>query len=169
MDNETRSWLVGVPFNTESTGARRERLALSRGQKRELAGFTGLLMASTVFFLTPLLVSAPAPPPEASQLVQTLGATLQRTPVSLVASPAVVAAAVAAAPRARSTSAARGAAPLVPVRPLAAVVAVTEPLNARARENAGARRKGMSGGLVRALVGSGRYRVQPFPLPASGG
>jgi hypothetical protein len=164
MDNETRSWLVGVPFNTESTGARRERLALSRGQKRELAGFTGLLMASTVFFLTPLLVSAPAPPPEASQLVQTLGATLQRTPVSLVASPAVVAAAVAAAPRARST-----AAPLVPVRPLAAVVAVTGPLNARARENAGARRKGMSGGLVRALVGSGRYRVQPFPLPASGG
>lgn len=77
MDHDTHGWLVGVPFETQHDKPH-ERLRLSPRHKRELANLTGVMMASTVFFLTPLLVSAPehvAPEPGASTVeVDSVGA-----------------------------------------------------------------------------------------------
>lgn len=167
MDHDTRSWLVGVPFASVSAPAARERVALSSGQKRELASFTGLVMASTVFFLTPLLVAPAAPVPPDPQLVHTPLAT---PPALRVEFTPVGAASATPARRARAVPAVLRGAPLPPERAVAAAVRVrafTVPKNVE-KANGRARRKGISGGLIRALVGSGRYRVQPFPTPASG-
>lgn len=173
MDKETRSWLVGVPFGTDGKTTPHERPVLSRRQKRELASLTGVVMASTVFFLTPLLVSAPAAPELESQLAQDL-ATPGETPFVSITNagtaslpvPALVrtvsATSLSPAPVAfrRNVSAVR--------RPVAATVALNAvPTSVPSKESARGRRKSISSGLLRVLVGSGRHRVQPFPTPAS--
>ena len=160
MDNETRSWLIAVPFDTHDTPANDETRAfsvgaLTVGQKRELASFTGLVMATTVFFLTPLLRSpepqAPAPRvPTHAEVAVTL-------PVVATPQPAVP----EARPVVHSRRPARAA-----VSPVA--TAPSPSASAPAKEIAREKRKGISGTLMRVLVGNGRHRVQPFPTPASG-
>lgn len=173
MDREIRSWMVGVGFEAEGVEAPViEKVTLSTGQKRELAGLTGLVMASTVFFLTPLVVSAPEPSLELAALERT--AVPLAVPVAAhapVPTPAPEAIASpgrnrTAAPRAPGGSRARAAVPLAPSRALV-IIAVAPPPPALMKNADPARRKGPNG-LVRALVGSGRYRVQPFPTPTSG-
>ena len=170
MDNQTRSWLVGVPFSTDDTPVMPDRPALSPGQKRELASFTGLVMASTVFFLTPLLL------PSSEDALQGAGAPLAQASVATPApmdAPAPVLTAIRSAARpaerTRSRPVALRGAPLAPVRTIGPGTAkVSHTVIVAAKESSRERRKGVASGLLRALVGSGRHWVQPFPTPSSG-
>ena len=173
MDTEIRSWMVGVGFESEEVSTPVERVRLSGGQKRELAGLTGLMMASTVFFLTPLVLSTPEPSLEMAPLERT--AVTLAVPVAAHASvPAPAPAAVLSgdhsqmpAARAPRGSSGRIAAPLVTSRAFVSTHARNTPGTAAGKGQISARRKGISTGLMRALVGSGRYRVQPFPSPTA--
>jgi hypothetical protein len=156
MDNETRSWLIGVPFDANESAEKHERPALSKGQKRELARFTGLVMASTVFFLTPLLLSAPGGDSQTSPSLGTIAAT---QPAPELIPPPI---------RTRSAALAKRAASAPRARAAVATVAINQAPKAPVKEETLRKdRKGISAGILRALVGSGRYRVQPFPTPTS--
>ena len=187
MDQETQSWLVGVPFDTNH-GVRHERLRLSPRHKWELANLTGIVMASTVFFLTPLLVTVPAPE---SVDASATNAVEVDVPDSVPMQPAVrsVSAPVAAVPSTQSAPVREGhvATPAVQpsgltisgrsathaqalrrtttsLRPTIVRAVNAAPTAAQFRER-DRRRKGFSSGLKRVLVGDGRHRVQPFPTP----
>ena len=187
MDQDTQSWLVGVPFDTNH-GTPHERLRLSSRHKWELANLTGIVMASTVFFLTPLLVTAPASEsveasadavevavPESAPEVQpavrnpnaavTAVPSTQSAPVpdGHVTTPAVQASRLSASSRS-ATEAQALRRTTTSLRP-ATLRAVNAPPSAGKFEERDRRRKGFSGGLKRVLVGSGRHRVQPFPTP----
>lgn len=164
--------MVGVGFESEDAPAPVEKITLSAGQIRELAGYTGLVMASTVFFLTPLVLLAPQPSLEMAPL-ERLTVPLSVSVVTLGREPAAMAPSSrlrsrAAAPRAQGGSRVRPAAPLAPSRTFVASGPMSAPAKGAAKEVGPDQRKSGPNGLLRALVGSGRYRVQPFPLPASG-
>jgi hypothetical protein len=201
MDQETQGWLVGVPFDTNQ-GTHHERLRLSARHKWELANLTGVVMASTVFFLTPLMVSAPphdtlepgpstvegtgpssvedARPSGASGANESSVAEGQENPATLqtgvgrgtirmpvgTSSPALQStrSVVSRRPSAQALAVQRSAQPLRP----AIVRAVNAPSSSAQSKERDRRRKGISNGLLRVLVGSGRHRVQPFPTPDSG-
>lgn len=138
---------------------------------RELAGYTGLVMASTVFFLTPLVLSAPQPALEMAPL-ERLAVPLAVSVVTPVREPAAMSPSSrfrspAAPPRAQGGSRVRRAAPLAPSRTSVATVVMNAPAKG-AKDVAPGQRRNSPNGLLRVLVGSGRHRVQPFPLPASG-
>lgn len=165
--------MVGVGFEADVAETAHEKVTLSTGHKRELAGITGLVMASTVFFLTPLVLSAPEPALEM--------APLERITVPMIALPIVAPEPAAApvqtlaldrsrgaVPRVQRVSRVRSGAPLAPSRAFATAGAVVmTPMNGGGKQTPAARRKGRSSVLMRVLVGSGRYRVQPFPSPTS--
>ena len=164
--------MVGVGFESDSDGpACVEKVTLSPGQKRELAGVTGLVMASTVFFLTPLVLSAPEPSLEMAPLERTavplMVSAAAHAPVSAPAPAAVSSAGRSRTARAQGDARVRRAAPLAPPRGFVSSVALNTPVNAAGKAASSTRKKVTSNGLVRALVGSGRYRVQPFPSPLS--
>lgn len=160
--------MVGVGFESADAPAPVEKITLSAGQVRELAGYTGLVMASTVFFLTPLVLSAPQPSLEMAPL-ERLAVPLSVSVVTPAAmSPSSRFRSRAAAPRAQGGSRARRGAPLAPSRTFVATGPINAPAKGAAKAVAPDQRKNGPNGLLRALVGSGRYRVQPFPLPTSG-
>jgi hypothetical protein len=195
MDRETRGWLVGVPFKAEDD-TRHTHVRLSPRHRWELANLTGVMMASTVFFLTPLLVSAPAPDGlgVAPSAMEGDGPAPNDADRAELAHPRALTTADAESMAARSTDAS------LPLRPAAAPASARTPRSVSRRSSHDAltlrrsapsvrsarltvavnttpaatktkqrdrRRKGLSGGLLRVLVGSGRHRVQPFPTPAA--
>ena len=173
--------MVGVGFEADVSDTAHEKVTLSTGQKRELAGITGLVMASTVFFLTPLVLSAPEPALEMAPLERiavpiALPVVAQEPASAHVQTLALDrkaglgsgdSGARGAAPRASRVSGVRSAGPLAPARTFATSRAVMTRMTVGGKLTPAARRKGGSNMLMRVLVGSGRYRVQPFPSPTS--
>jgi len=125
---------------------------LSSQQKREVASLTAAGIASAVFFVVPLLNGTGAEQrlPASAIIVQM--ATAPAPPVPTRLFPAVVRARVLPPRLPR-----RELRPLALAGPARVVIWAAPPREAETF-------KKTPGPVMRALVGDGRYRVQPFPM-----
>jgi hypothetical protein len=134
---------------------------LTAHQKRELGSIMVAGLASAAFFLIPIAQAAD-PSPLASEPVPLQVATVAESPRSF----ALPAPARSVRPRVRQTFRAPQTGPMMTLASTSTIESslLNERVTAAAEPQASSKGPGR---LTKLLLGSGRYRVQPFPTPTS--
>jgi hypothetical protein len=184
MRDTSAKWLDAAAFHPGGGEDREEpasephiRLADLKGpEKREVAEFALAAATTCAFMLTPLMMTGPITRalPASSLAIQFAAAPLVKTRTVLAGAqaltptgPARLRTVKSGAPRRSETMQARAEEPRPPLQAAglqsraAVTMALTSP-DTRPVETGGLRR-----GVARVLFGTGRYRVRPFPAPAS--